>query len=52
MEAVAELRSRDVEDVILGCTEIPLLLDEELDDPRLINLAQLLAEDSVRYAIE
>ena len=50
-EAVDALRARGVDGVILGCTEIPLLLDGETDAPDLINPAQFLAEATVRHAI-
>jgi aspartate racemase len=49
-KAVAQLRARGVEGVILGCTEIPLLLGESVDAADLINPAQLLAEIAVRAA--
>lgn len=51
-EAVAVLRARDVEAIILGCTEIQLLLGDDAQAPDLINPLQLLAEASVRFAIE
>jgi aspartate racemase len=51
-EAVAVLRARGVEAIILGCTEIPLLLGADAQAPDLINPLQLLAEASVRFAIE
>ena len=50
-EAIAVLRTRGVDGIILGCTEIPLLLHEYADAPDLINPAQLLAEAAVRYAV-
>ena len=50
-QAVDALRARGVDGVILGCTEIPLLLGGEADAPDLINPAQLLAEATVRYAM-
>jgi aspartate racemase len=50
-EALASLRSRGVDGVILGCTEIPLLLHESVAEPDLINPSQLLAEETVRYAM-
>lgn len=50
-EAVAALRARGVEGVVLGCTEIPLLLREAADAADLINPAQLLAEASVQAAL-
>ena len=48
--AVATLRTRGVDGVILGCTEIPLLLRESADAADLINPAQLLSEAAVRAA--
>jgi aspartate racemase len=48
--AVAALRSRGVEGIILGCTEIPFLVREADDDATLINPLQLLAEAAVRIA--
>jgi aspartate racemase len=51
--AVNELRSRGVNGVILGCTEIPLLIPDEADgNPDLINPAQLLAEAAVRRSVQ
>ena len=38
--------------MILGCTEIPLLLREAADAADLINPAQLLAEAAVRAAVK
>jgi aspartate racemase len=51
-EAVAALRARGVDGVILGCTEIPLLLREAADDADVMNPAQLLAEAAVRAAMQ
>jgi aspartate racemase len=45
------LRARGVDGVILGCTEIPLLLPAELDAPDVVNPTALLAEAAVRYAM-
>jgi aspartate racemase len=50
-EAIAALRAREVDGIILGCTEIPLLLHDGVDAPDLINPAQLLAEAAVKYAL-
>jgi aspartate racemase len=50
LEAVEELRSRGVDGIILGCTEIPLLLGETANAADLINPAQLLADAAVRLA--
>jgi len=49
--AIGLMRSCPVDGIILGCTEIPLLLGESADDGDLINPAHLLAESAVRYAI-
>lgn len=52
IEAVETLRARGVEAIILGCTEIPLLLGDDAQAPDLINPLQLLAEAAVRFAME
>ena len=49
--ALMELRARGVDGIILGCTEIPFLLQAELDDPTLLNPIALLAEAAVRHAM-
>lgn len=51
LEAIAALRDKGVNGIVLGCTEIPLLLKEHATAPDLINPAQLLAETAVKYAI-
>jgi aspartate racemase len=48
--AVADLRRHGVDGVILGCTEIPFLVDASAPD--LLNPAQLLADAAVRAALE
>lgn len=48
--AVADLRGRGVDGVVLGCTEIPLLLGPAADAVDLVNPAELLAEAAVRHA--
>ena len=50
LQAVEELRDRGVDGIILGCTEIPLLLGGAAEAGDLINPAQLLAETAVREA--
>jgi aspartate racemase len=50
-EAVAFLRGKGVDGIILGCTEIPLLLGEAAAGPDLVNPSQLLAEAAVRFAM-
>ena len=51
-EAVAALRARGVDGIILGCTELPLMLGAAADAPDLLNPAQLLAEAAVAKAIK
>jgi aspartate racemase len=51
-EAVAVVRARAVDAVVLGCTEIPLLLGDESEMPDLISPVALLAEAAVRFAID
>lgn len=49
--AVARLRAASVDGVVLGCTEIPLLLGEEAEAKDLVNPVALLAEAAVKLAI-
>lgn len=51
-DSIAALRERGVDGIILGCTEIPLLLGAAADAPDLLNPAQLLAEAAVAKAME
>ena len=51
-DAVNQLREKGADGVVLGCTEVPLLLKDRLPDDYLINPAQLLAEAVVRYVVE
>jgi aspartate racemase len=50
--AVSALRQRGVDGIILGCTEIPLLLGDKANEPDLINPLELLAEAAVKFAID
>lgn len=50
--AVEYLREQGADRIVLGCTEPPLLLEGELDQPGLINPTALLAEAAVARAIE
>jgi aspartate racemase len=50
-DAVKTLRQRGVNGIILGCTEIPLLL-ENADQPDLISPIVLLAEAAVKFAMD
>lgn len=49
--AMAYLRARQVDGIIPGCTELPLLLQADAEEPDLVNPAQLLAEAAIRYAL-
>lgn len=49
-DAVNALRAQHVDGIILGCTELPLLLRESSTAPDLINPAELLAQATARYA--
>jgi aspartate racemase len=50
-DAVKMLRARKVDAVILGCTELPILLRENLSEPDLINPTELIAEAAVKFAM-
>jgi aspartate racemase len=50
-DAIEELQARGVDGIILGCTEIPLLLGDAANTPDLINPLQLLAEAAVDHAL-
>jgi aspartate racemase len=50
--AVELLRARSVDGIVLGCTELPLLLDDVDDAKDLVNPAAVLAEAAVRYAMD
>jgi aspartate racemase len=49
--AVEALRAAGADGVVLGCTELPLLLDDKRDAPALVDPAALLAEAAVRVAV-
>ena len=51
-DAVAALRGAGADGIVLGCTEIPLLLGEGSEADGLINPLALLAEAAVRLAME
>jgi aspartate racemase len=52
LEAVDTLRGRGVDGVILGCTEIPLLLEDRSEANDLVNPLQLVARAAVLRALE
>jgi aspartate racemase len=51
MAAVESLRGRDVDGIILGCTELPLLLGPDACAPDLIDPIALLADAAVHHAM-
>jgi aspartate racemase len=51
LAVVSGLRTRTADGILLGCTEIPLLLRDDAEAGDLINPAALLAEAAVRLAI-
>jgi aspartate racemase len=52
LATVDALRARGANPIVLGCTEIPLLLDQHQNAPDLINPGSLLAEAAVAYALD
>jgi aspartate racemase len=52
LAVVSGLRARAADGILLGCTEIPLLLRDDSEAGDLINPAALLAEAAVRFAME
>lgn len=51
-EIIAGLVQRGAEGIILGCTEIPLLLKQEDFDVPLFNTTEIHAEAAVKFALE
>ena len=52
-EALDVLRARDVDGIVLGCTEIALLLrDADKSGPDLLDPLELLAEAAVEHALQ
>jgi aspartate racemase len=50
-EALKTLRDSGCDAIILGCTEIPFLLKEEAHSKDVINPLDILAEETIKYAI-
>jgi aspartate/glutamate racemase len=48
---MAAIRARHVDGIILGCTEIPLLLGDMALAPDLINPLELVADAAVKHAL-
>lgn len=50
-DALNYMRNQGVDGIILGCSEIPILLGKTSEDPDVINPSQLLAEAAVKKAL-
>lgn len=50
-EVVEYLRKQKVDAIILGCTEVPILLGKAAEEPDIINPSQLLAEAAVKMSL-
>jgi aspartate racemase len=50
--AIATLRATQVDGIVLGCTEIPLLLGDAAEAKDLVSPLALLAEATVRFAVD
>ena len=51
IEAINQLRNKNIDGIIPGCTEIPLLLRENMNASDILNPAQLLAEAAIKYSL-
>ena len=51
-EAFDFLRRQTIDGIVLGCTDLPLLLDQDVADPSVIDPTLLLAEAAVREAMQ
>lgn len=51
-QAIARLREQGSEGIVLGCTELPLLLAEEAWGEDLLDPGKLLAQAAVHHAVE
>jgi len=52
LEIIGRLVDRGAQGIVLGCTEIPLLVTPEHTDVKLFDTAVIHAEKALRYAIE
>ena len=51
-QALEHLRAKAVDGIIMGCTEIPFMLGDAAEDACMLNPVQVLADVTVRYALE
>jgi aspartate racemase len=52
LDAISELQSRGAQGVILGCTEIPLLVKQQDCDLPLFDTLSIHAEAAVEFALQ
>jgi aspartate racemase len=52
LRIIEEMRKRECEAVILGCTEIPLLVDAQISPLPVLDSTKLLAREALNYAIK
>jgi len=50
-DVIEELNSRNIDGIIPGCTEIPILLGHNFKDEYMVNPAKLLAEAAIRFSM-
>ena len=51
MEVIGSLKAKNVDGIIPGCTELPLLLTATTQDENILNPSRLLAEAAVKYSL-
>lgn len=51
LRAIEQLRSKGADGIILGCTEIPLLLGKHANERDLLNPSLILAEAAVKFSL-
>lgn len=51
IRAIEYFRQKNIDVIILGCTELPILLGEKADEENILNPSELLAEAAVKKSI-
>lgn len=51
-EVIEELKDKGAQAIVLGCTDIPLLLRQEDVDVEVFDSAKILAESTIRFAVQ
>ncbi|RLI12426.1 aspartate racemase, partial [Candidatus Bathyarchaeota archaeon] len=49
---IRELTERGAEGIVLGCTEIPLLIDEKNISTRIFDTAKIHADKALEFAVK